>query len=279
MSFQQKLQLLQQIIDTASEIKVKRSGDNTFQNWKNFTERTLVRIFGENSFEVSNFRKKRFYYSGITIGKNDYSKMHKDIFEKNLKSVLNDIQIYINEMGEDKKKSPLNTNNMDKFPNSLNKVFISHSSKDSNVVEEIIEILESIGLNSTQIFCSSFKGYGIDLGENFLTRLRNELNQNILVIFMLSNNFYESPICLCEMGATWVKTNFHIPILIPPFSFNEIKGVFPLTQGLKVNDAEALNQLKDQIEQVFELENTLTFSTWERKRNRILDRINHKVAV
>jgi len=114
-------------------------------------------------------------------------------------------------------------------------------------------------------------------GENFLERIKEELNNNILVIFLLSNNFYESPICLCEMGATWVKTNLHIPIIIPPFGFGDIKGVIPLTHGLKITDGAALNQIKTQIEKIFKINNKLDFSTWERKRDRIINRIEKTI--
>lgn len=49
--------------------------------------------------------------------------------------------------------------------NALKKIFISHATKDKEIIEELIDLLESIGVNSTQFFCSSFEGYGIPLGE------------------------------------------------------------------------------------------------------------------
>ena len=61
-------------------------------------------------------------------------------------------------------------------------------------MEELIDLIETIGLKSTQIFCSSFEGYGIDLGENFLDRIKSELNEENLVLFILSENFYSSPV-------------------------------------------------------------------------------------
>jgi len=155
----------------------------------------------------------------------------------------------------------------------VKKVFISHSSKDENIVEEVIDLLEVIGLESNSIFCSSFNGYGISLGENFLERLKDELNNEVLVLFILSENFYKSPICLCEMGAAWIQTKQHIPIVIPPFDFNNIKGVIPLTQGLKINDNLAINLLKEKIESLFQIRGIQNLSSWERKRNKILNNI------
>lgn len=155
----------------------------------------------------------------------------------------------------------------------VSKVFVSHSSKDKEIVGEIIEILETIGVKGENIFCSSFEGYGISLGEDFLARLKKELDNDVLVIFVLSQNFYESTICLCEMGATWIKTNEHIPILIPPFNYDNIKGVIQNIQGLKINESQKLNLLKEKLESSFNLV-PISNSRWEVKRDKILERIN-----
>ena len=42
----------------------------------------------------------------------------------------------------------------------------SHSSKDKAFVEELVELLESIGFDENNLFCSSVDGYGIGLGED-----------------------------------------------------------------------------------------------------------------
>ncbi|WP_139302405.1 TIR domain-containing protein [Mucilaginibacter polytrichastri] len=155
------------------------------------------------------------------------------------------------------------------------KIFISHASSDSHLVEEVIDLLENIGLSSSQIFCSSIEGYGIKLGDNFLEAIKKEIDESVLVLFILGNNFYSSPVCLCEMGAVWVKSVQHIPILIPPFDFLDIKGVIPLTQGFKINDPKKWNLFKSKIEVDFQL-TSLDLSAWERKRDkaiRVIERI------
>ena len=150
---------------------------------------------------------------------------------------------------------------------------ISHSSKDKKIVEELIDIVESIGVTPTQIFCSSFDGYGVPLGTNFLEIIKSEISKNVLVLFVLSKNFYESPVSLCEMGATWVLAKDHIPIIVPPFSFSQIEGVIPLTQGLPINDELKLNLLRDKLIDNFKLPEQ-PVSAWERKRDRSIKRLN-----
>lgn len=151
-------------------------------------------------------------------------------------------------------------------------MFISHSSKDVSLVEELIEILEVIGVSDEDIFCTSVEGYGISLGENFLETIKNKLSPHTLVLFLISENFYESPVSLCEMGATWIQSNSHIPILIPPMTFEKVKGVIPLTQGVYINNKDKINSLKLSIENYFGIENNDSIK-WEKRRDKILKRI------
>lgn len=129
-----------------------------------------------------------------------------------------------------------NTKSMAASDTEVSKIFISHSSRDILLVEELINMLESMGVQPKQIFCSSFEGYGVELGQDFLQRIKDELNGQILVLFVITNNFYNSPVSLCEMGAAWVKTSKHIPIVVPPLHYGDIKGVIPVTKGLVINE-------------------------------------------
>ena len=160
----------------------------------------------------------------------------------------------------------------------IERIFISHASKDHTVVEEIIDLLEIIGVTPKQIFCSSFPGYSIEFGEDFLQRIKSELNGNVLVLFVLTENFYGSPVCLCEMGAAWVQTRQHIPIIVPPLSYDEVRGVIPLTQGLKVNEPLKWNLFKEQLEGIFNCKDSVSASVWERKRDKAIRSINDKIA-
>ena len=159
---------------------------------------------------------------------------------------------------------------------NVKKIFISHSSKDIQIVGSLIDLLESIGIPEEQIFCTSFAGRGSRLGENFLEKIKSTISDDTLVLFVLSNNFYNSVICLCEMGAAWVSANYQIPILIPPFDFNDIKGVFPNTNAMEINNPSQVTQFKEEIEGVFKIK-PKEFSKWEPKRNKIISEINQQL--
>lgn len=273
MTNEKKIELLKRLIEKSKEVVNKSSSDPNFKVWKNNVERTFMKVFGEDSHEVKEFKKLKFFYNPMmyTLG-SDFTQDHIRCFNRDFDITIKQINSYIEELELEKEPEEEKKDKIEIKDKTVNKIFISHSSNDSTIVEEMIEILETLGLKSEQVFCSSFEGYGIDLGENFLERIKSELDSNVLVIFILSKNFYASPVSLCEMGAAWIKTREHIPVLIPPFDYKDIEGVIPLTQGFKINEPLKLNLFKQKIEELFGLD-PIDFSTWERKRDRILGRI------
>lgn len=270
LSNETKRLLLERLLSQAEGIKVRSSSDPYFKTWRNTVERTLIRIYGPESPEVKQFQDLDFFYHAIimTLG-SDYSAEHRRCFERDLDILLASIRNYIEEI-ETRDEPPTE----EVGEKGVRRVFISHSSKDEAIVQELVEVLETVGLASETIFCTSLAGYGIDLGENFLDGIREELKSDTLVLFVLSHNFYMSAISLCEMGAVWVQTKAHIPILVPPFDFGDIKGVIPLTEGFKINDPLKLSLFKTRIETLFGLSPAMPPANWERKRDRILARIN-----
>jgi hypothetical protein len=253
MSKLQNKQALDKLIEEARTIIIQSSRDQNFKTWRFLCERTLIKIYGENSKELEQFNRLSFYDKHFDRDLNITLKLFSQLI-----SELEDNDIKL----ENEMKA------------TCSKLFISHSEGDKLIVGEIIDLLEGIGLNPAQIFCSSIDGYGIPLGENFLEVLKKEISKNVLVLFILSHNFYKSPICLCEMGASWVLTKEHIPIIIPPFTFDDIKGVLPkFIQGLPVNDPLKLNLLHEKIATTFCL-GEQPMSVWERKRDRVIKRIN-----
>lgn len=283
MTTERKIQLLEKLIEKESSLKGLGSSNPGFKTWKNQVQRTFIRVFGEDSHELKEFNKLNFFYnpSFYFLG-DDHTMQHQEYYAKDLDFALQNIKQFIADLNDELEHETSTETEESKQSISsrtnFKKVFISHSSRDKEVVEEIIDLLETIGLEPNQIFCSSFEGYGIELGQDFLQRIKEELDNEVLVLFILSENFYQSPVCLCEMGATWIKTNQHIPILIPPFDFDDVKGVIPLTQGFKINDEMKLNSFKQKIESDFSLSNSVDFTSWERKRDRILKRVNEKIT-
>ena len=273
MNNQEKIKQLKKLIDKSEIVKVESSSDPDFKQWKNLVERTFIKVFGKDSTEFEHFNNLLFHYRVFVVTRtSNYSSEHLRCFRHDLKMLIGSIEEYIQELEEETPQALIEE--VIETELSINKIFISHASKDSEVVEEIIELLETIGVESNQIFCTSFEGYGIELGENFLDTIKNELSSDSMVLFVLSKNFYASPVCMCEMGAAWVLSKEHIPLVVPPLSYSDIKGVLPLTQGMVLTDVMKLNSFKEKIEKTFNITNKISFSTWERKRDRVCNRLD-----
>lgn len=156
------------------------------------------------------------------------------------------------------------------------RIFISHSGRDEKIATAFVELLEGLGLNQKHIFCSSVPGYNIPLGKDIYDHLQEEFqNSRIYVIFLLSKNYYESAACLNEMGAAWVLRSEYLSVILPGFSFSEIKGaVNPNRIAIDLNKdcRDRLNDLKEQIEVLFGTEK-ISMNRWERYRESFTKRI------
>lgn len=107
-----------------------------------------------------------------------------------------------------------------------NKIFISHSSLDKNLVETFVNSILKLGLGISEkrIFCSSMEGHGIKGGKYIPEALKSELQKSCIAILIISNNYKQSEVCLNEIGASWVSLadDKVIPFLTNDIGFEEI---------------------------------------------------------
>lgn len=128
-----------------------------------------------------------------------------------------------------------------------NKIFISHSSKDLNIVKLFVESILKLGLEipSSRIFCSSMEGHGVKSGEYIPDRLKVEVNKSSIAILFISENYKNSEVCLNELGAAWVsldKTQI-IPFLLPNVSFDKLGFLDVSRLGLRITELTDLFKL------------------------------------
>lgn len=172
-------------------------------------------------------------------------------------------------------------NNNDKNQMEMKKspmVFISHSSKDKAFVEALVELLESIGFDENNLFCSSVDGYGIGLGEDIFNTLKNLfLEHELYVLFVHSPRYYNSTVSMNEMGAAWVLRANYYSLLTKDMSYNEMSGVVNSNSiAIKVDsdDAKArLTELKEKLCAAFSFKD-ISGVKWERKRDKFLEVVN-----
>jgi hypothetical protein len=159
------------------------------------------------------------------------------------------------------------------------KLFISHASDDIPLVEAFVELLESgVGVPAAKIFCSSIKGQNIKPGQDFKNALQKSLGNATCVIALISEAYYGSTFCLCELGATWALEKDLIPVLIPPIDRSQARATLSGLQQLKIDDASDLDELRDELIRRLELSESESTPRWNRKRKKFTDDLPELLA-
>ena len=81
------------------------------------------------------------------------------------------------------------------------RIFISHATKNREVVLKFAEFLEAVSSN-IEVFCSSESG-SIKIGKNFIEIIFSELSNSDLFIPIISKEYYKSKFCMIELGVAY----------------------------------------------------------------------------
>jgi len=158
------------------------------------------------------------------------------------------------------------------------KIFISHAVNDRNLVEMFVDDLLNAGMDisAKDIFCSSLSGMGIPSGKNFIEHIKNQIQNPEVVIVFLSKSYIKSQFCMSELGATWALTHNMLPILVPPLTHADLKGVLTGIQVDRLNIPDELNSFMERLQEI--LNTDVIFSRWERKRGQFLEKLPEKLS-
>lgn len=155
-------------------------------------------------------------------------------------------------------------------------IFISHSSKNTNYGNALVDLLISVGINGGQIIFTSNDAHGIPLGQDIFTWLKDRINEKPHVLYLLSPDYYESVACLNEMGAAWVVENEHTIIFTPNFNLSSHEfqnGVLnPREMGFFIYNQVKLFEFIESLKKAFRISPTPVLVS--QKINDFLLRIN-----
>lgn len=156
------------------------------------------------------------------------------------------------------------------------KIFISHSSKDKTIVESFITTILRLGcgLQPNDILCTSIESTGIKTGKDIRTYLQLQLQSCDYVFFMISNNYLGSSICLNEMGGAWVLEKDIKPFLFPNSDFSEMGWLYEISKGAKLNNEEALDELRDELLEKYKLLKRPKTSDWTTQKRTFISSIS-----
>lgn len=128
---------------------------------------------------------------------------------------------------------------------SKKRIFISHASKDKELVSKFVDsiILLGMGIESEIIAYTSRDDTGVVPGESIPEFIQNNIACADVVLLMMSDNYKNSEVCLNEMGAAWALNKHIIQILLPNTSFDKLGWMESLKKAIKIDCDESIDCL------------------------------------
>ncbi|MBR5712256.1 MAG: TIR domain-containing protein [Lachnospiraceae bacterium] len=84
-----------------------------------------------------------------------------------------------------------------------NKVFISHSSKNSDIAGQLNSFFMNMGVSEDDIFCSSIGGQGVKNGDELGATISEAIRKSKTLVFLITREFLKSTYCMQELGVGW----------------------------------------------------------------------------
>jgi hypothetical protein len=127
------------------------------------------------------------------------------------------------------------------------KIFISHSSKDTDIVGALVQLLRSsLDLTAKSIRCTSISGFRLEAGDVTEKTLREELLGSPVFIVLATEASLRSAFVLFESGARW-GADLGIVILLGGVRPEYLKGPMKSYNALDCSDAGQIHQLIEDV--------------------------------
>jgi|SRR5262245_50081603 len=134
-------------------------------------------------------------------------------------------------------------------------LFVSHSTKDIDIVEPLVEFLQSaLLLSATSIRCTSLDGYRLPGGARTDEQLRLETREARTFVGLLSSHSLASLYVAFELGARWGAGKHLVPLLAPELDTSSLTGPLAAVNALRVDNAAQLQQLARELANVLGIE-------------------------
>jgi len=128
-------------------------------------------------------------------------------------------------------------------------VFVSHSSRDEQLANALIKVLEA-AFGKIKIRCSSVPRYRFTVGGDYRAQLRAEVDQSTVFIALLTPASLRSSEVLFEIGARWGADKLLLPLLASGATPALLSGLLRVLQGVELENYEDLKTVMNQIAEV-----------------------------
>jgi hypothetical protein len=127
-------------------------------------------------------------------------------------------------------------------------IFISHSSKDEEIVKRLITLIRSaLNLPSESIRCTSVDGYRLRAGASVAEHLRRETHTAKVFIAVITPRSINSKYVLFELGARWGSGKPMIPVLAGGADAKLLEGPLSAINALSCDSPAQLHQLIEDV--------------------------------
>ncbi len=161
------------------------------------------------------------------------------------------------------------------------KVFISHKQEDKPFADALVGLINFIiGPSGDKVFCSSIPGYGIRQSRDIIDDLKAQFDEhNIFMVIIHSPRYYNSTICLNEMGASWILGTKFSSFMTKDCTYDLLNGVIGKEKiCININEERGmlnahLNDFKNDLLSFFGV-GAIDESKWEHARDRFVKEVS-----
>ena len=147
---------------------------------------------------------------------------------------------------------------------------MSHCSSNREYGNALEKFIRELGVPDNQFIYTSHPLHKIPLDANIYDFLRRNINRNVFMIILWSNEYLKSPACLNEMGAGWVVQCDYTNLYVPNFSFDNPKyhecAVDTKKMGVVLNGdthcKQSMIEFKNKVVNIFGLQENESKTTY-----------------
>ena len=142
-------------------------------------------------------------------------------------------------------------------------VFISHSSKDKDIISSFVEQILRLGLGLTpdDIAYTSEESFGVEPGENIAKYIHENISGATVVLLMISPSYRQSEVCLNEMGAAWALGKKCVSVVLPGADFSYLGWLSSLEKAVQMCEKDNLVSLSGKLAELMQIDISKRFKS------------------
>lgn len=171
-------------------------------------------------------------------------------------------------LSELERSTPTTPQNM-ATPNVI-RIFLSHSSADTQLASEIIDLLrDALSLPPQSIRCTSVDGYRLPSGANTNEQLRLEIHESETFVALLTKASIASTYVLFELGARWGAGRHWSLLLGGGLCGGDLRDPLKAHNALDASSEAQIDQFITELAATLEIQMT-TRAAWGAKVKRVV---------